>query len=72
LGTGNAAFEDAEADGAASTLGATALELSAPGAEPELVPWHASGAVATVPTPTEMAQRTKKVRMAGVLSKLRT
>jgi hypothetical protein len=50
-----------------------------PAPVPELEPadsvlWfrHASGKVALVSAPTEMASRTKRVRMAGVLSKVRT
>ena len=53
-------------------LAADALGASLSGADSVLPFRHASGAVATVATPTEMANRTKRVRMAGVLSKVRT
>jgi hypothetical protein len=73
---GNAAFEDAAADAAPSVL---AAGTPSPAPVPELAPadsvlWvrHASGKVALVSAPTEMASRTKRVRMAGVLSKVRT
>jgi hypothetical protein len=69
---GNAAFEDAAAGGAPSTFAAGALETSGAGVDSVLPVRHPSGTVATVAAPTEMANRTKKVRMAGVLSKVRT
>jgi hypothetical protein len=69
---GNAAGEDAAAEGAPSTFAAGALEVSGAGVDSGLLVRHPTGAVATVAAPTEMANRTKRVRMAGVLSKVRT
>jgi hypothetical protein len=71
LGTGNAAGACAASGATASTLATGALGASPAGAGSLLVR-HATGSAATAAAPTEMAIRTKKVRMAGVLSKVRT
>ena len=68
-------FTDAAAEAAPSPLAAGApsavAELEPVGPDSELWRWHAA-VTGTTRAPTEMANRAKKVRMAGVLSKVRT